>query len=69
MNVAFIVEINLDDLSDLAGTASEIEQDLNNSGFEIISVKPWKGPSLELPGQPIVPQTTQQTTQPIEPIL
>lgn len=68
MNVAFIAELNLDDLSDLAGTASEIEQDLNNAGFEVISVTPWKRPSLLQPGQPSVPTTTQTTNQ-IEPIV
>jgi predicted CoA-binding protein len=68
VNVAFITEVNLDDLSDLAGTASEIEQDLNNAGFEVISVKPWARPSLKLPGEASVP-TTNQTTNQIEPIL
>jgi hypothetical protein len=68
MNVAFIAEVNLDDLSDLAGTAREIEQDLSNAGFEVISVKPWARPSLKLPGETTVP-TTQPTTNQIEPII
>lgn len=68
MNVAFIAEINLDDLSDLAGTAGDIEQDLVNAGYEVVKVAPWQRPSLLQPGQPAVP-TTNQTTQPIEPIV
>lgn len=65
MNVAFICQINLDDLSDLPGTSAEIEQAINNAGFDVVSVKPWQRPSLLQPGQPSVPTTTQ----PIEPIL
>jgi hypothetical protein len=68
MNVTFLVDINLDDLSSLADTASDIEQDLSNAGYEVNGVKPWQRPSLLQPGQPAVP-TTNQTTQPIEPII
>ena len=67
MNVAFIAQINLDDLSDLPGVSREIQEDLTNSGFEVVSVAPWQRPSLEQPGAPAVPTTTQQQT--IEPIL
>jgi hypothetical protein len=62
MNVTFIVTINLDDTSDLPGTAAEIEDDLNNSGFEVTMVHAWARPSLTLAGPlPNVPTTTQQT--------
>ena len=61
MNVAFIVTINLDDLSDLPGVAGEIEDDLSN--FEVVSVAPWARPSLQQTVGPIPgPTTTQQPT-------
>ena len=59
MHVTFLIAINLDDLSDLPGVAQEINDDLNQSGFEVLSVAPWARPAL----QPIVPTQTQ--TQPI----
>jgi hypothetical protein len=59
MNVTFIVTINLDDTSDLPGTAAEIEDDLNNSGFEVTAVHAWARPSLAV-APPTVPTTTQQ---------
>jgi hypothetical protein len=62
MNVAFIVQINLDDLSDLPGTSREIQEDLNNAGFEVVQVKPWQRPSLELGGTNLFsPEPTQPT--------
>ena len=71
MNVAFIAEVNLDDLSNLPDQAREIEESLTNAGFEVISVAPWKRPSLEVGGGGYgtnVPTTTQTTNQ-IEPIV
>ena len=62
MNVAFIATVNLDDLSDLAGVAQEINDDLAQSGFEVISVAAWARPALAQVA-PTVP-TTQ--TQPIQ---
>jgi hypothetical protein len=59
MNVTFLTTINLDDLSGLADTARDIEQDLSNAGYEVISVAPWQRPSLET--------AVPTTTQPIEP--
>jgi hypothetical protein len=69
MNVTFLANINLDDLSSLADTARDIEEDLSNAGYEVISVAPWQRPSLQLPGETAVPTTTNQTTQTIEPIV
>lgn len=57
MNVAFIVNLNLDDLSDLQGVAQEINDDLSQAGFEVVQVAPWQRPSL----QAAVPITTQPT--------
>lgn len=55
MNVTFLVEINISDLSDLPGIADEIESDL--SDFEVISVKPWARPA----GNPLaaIPNITE----------
>jgi hypothetical protein len=62
MNVTFLVSINLDDLSSLPDIASEIEADLSESGFEVISVAPWARPALQQQGVLPMSQTTQQTT-------
>jgi hypothetical protein len=63
MNVAFITVLNLDDLSDLPGVATEINDDLTQSGFEVISVQPWARPSTApttaVPTQPITITPTQ----------
>jgi hypothetical protein len=64
MNVAFIVQLNLDDLSNLPDVSREIQEDLNNAGFEVTKVAPWQRPSIKLggtdlfnPGQPTTPTT------------
>lgn len=57
MNVTFLVALNLDDVSSLADISNEINDDLSNSGFEVVSVQPWARPSVTT-----VPITT---TQPI----
>ena len=63
MTVAFIVQINLDDLSGLPDVAAEIVDDLSGAGFDVIDVQPWKRPSLVQQGSllptTIVPQTNQ----------
>lgn len=55
MNVTFLVEINIQDLSDLVGVADEIEHDL--ADFDVVSVKPWARPS----GNPLaaIPNLTE----------
>lgn len=44
MTVTFLVELNLDDTTDLANISGDIEEDLQNN-FEVISVKPWARPT------------------------
>lgn len=66
VNVAFILTINLDDLSDLPGQSAEISDHLNDLGFNVVSCAPWRRPSLEQGGIPLEQPTTTQ--QPIEPI-
>lgn len=44
MNVTFLVEISLDDLSSITTVADEINDDLSAT-FEVVSVKPWARPS------------------------
>ena len=58
MNTAFIVIINLDDLSDLPGVAAEISDDLSASGFEVTAVHAWARPALTTN----VPTTQTPTT-------
>jgi hypothetical protein len=64
MNVAFIVQINLDDLSNLPDVSREIQEDLNNAGFEVVQVKPWQRPSLQVGGTPLFSSEQTQPQQP-----
>jgi hypothetical protein len=70
MDVAFITTLVLDDLSDLPGLALDLQDALEQSGFEVKSVTPWARPALQQQG--VLPmsqnQTTQQTTNQ-EPVL
>lgn len=69
MRVTFLATVNLDDLSDLPGVAQEISDDLQQSGFEVVSVAPWARPSLQQAVGPTIGPTTTQTTQTNEPIV
>jgi hypothetical protein len=71
VNVAFIVQINLDDLSNLPDVSREIQDDLNNAGFEVTKVAPWQRPSLKLGGSNLFTPTPEQPTteQNINPIV
>ena len=72
MNVAFIVNIDLDDLSSLADVAADIQDDLEEKGYEVKSVAPWARPALTQGGTaPLLPNvpTQQQQTNENEPIL
>lgn len=69
MNVAFIVQIDLDDLSSLADTAREIGQDLTDAGFDVKKVAPWQRPSIQLGGTPLFSPEQPQEPKQIEPIL
>jgi len=62
MDVTFLVAVRLDTLEDLPAVAQEINDDLSQSGFDVISVAPWQRPSLTAVA-PIVP-TTETQTQP-----
>lgn len=65
MNVAFIVTIRLDELGDLQGIALEINDAVENTGFEVLSVEPWARPTLAQGASPLqaVPTTQQQTNE------
>jgi hypothetical protein len=68
MDVTFLATVNLDDLSDLPGVAQEINDDLTQSGFEVVQVAPWARPTLAQ-GTPTLqtPNVPTQTQQPIIP--
>jgi hypothetical protein len=58
---AFIVKLDVEDISTLQDTAMDIEDDLAAKGHLVISVAPWKGhgivaapPTPVLPSPPIV---------------
>lgn len=56
MTVTFLVELNLQDLSNLAGISEELLDDLSEN-FDVISVKPWARPT----GNPLaaIPNLTE----------
>ncbi len=45
-SAAFIVTLNVDDLNQLEQTAERIHDELDNSGFDVVEVKPWQHPTL-----------------------
>lgn len=44
MTVTFLLEVNLDTISDLIGTSEDIAHHLS-SAYDVISVKPWSRPA------------------------
>jgi hypothetical protein len=67
-DVAFITTLKLDDLSDLPGIAQEISDDLQQGGFDVVTVVPWQRPSLQQPAVGGLANPTVPTqTQPINP--
>lgn len=60
MNVTFLLNLNLDDLSDLNGVANEIEDDLS-AHFTVNSVKPWARPAATPTANPLttIPPITE----------
>lgn len=59
MNAAFIVKLDVGDVSTLADTAADIEDDLAAKGYLVISVMPWRRRGLVLPTA-LQPPPTQQ---------
>lgn len=59
MNAAFIVKLDVGDVSTLANTAADIEDDLASKGYLVISVKPWRRQGMVLPAA-LQPPPTQQ---------
>ena len=51
MNVTFLVEIDLDDITRINDTAQEILEDLSDNHL-VLSVKPWARPTAPIPVQP-----------------
>ena len=65
-DVAFIATLRIDDLSTLADVAADIQDDLEEKGYDVKSVAPCARPALTQGGinpLPNVPTTNQQTTQ------
>lgn len=76
MTVTFLVAIKLNDLSTLSDTAADIEDDLNEAGYEVDSVKPWARPATGTPPvnplaalPSMLPTPTENQTQTQNPIL
>jgi hypothetical protein len=68
MTVAFILKVNLDDLSDLEGVAADIGDTVSEAGFEVQDVQPWARPSITQGVLPttITPTITTPTINPNE---
>lgn len=45
--VTFLVAVNIDDVSVLTETALNINDDLTQSGHDVVSVKPWARPTVQ----------------------
>lgn len=48
MTATFLVTLNLEDAAAIPQYALDIEDDLSESGYDIVDVKPWARPSLGL---------------------
>ena len=63
MTVTFLVALNLDDITALAETATDIEDALAGH-FNIVSVKSWARPTSQTPFQSLPPLIEPTTNQP-----
>lgn len=50
--VTFLLKLNIDDVSQIPGTAEDLAQDLEHSGHDVVSVVPWARPSNPLLANP-----------------
>lgn len=60
MTVTFLVALDLDDISTLSDVALDLQDDLEQAGHSVESVKPWARPTAEpIPSIPslVVPPT------------
>jgi hypothetical protein len=48
MTAAIIVTLEIDDVTQLPLIAEEIHDELFEAGYDVVTVKPWNRPSLEL---------------------
>jgi hypothetical protein len=53
MTVTFLVALQLDDVSTIADVAADIQDDLEQTGHTVESVKPWARPTLQAGGNPL----------------
>jgi len=49
MTATFLLAINLDDAADLMGMAEQIQEELNEEGYDVTSVKPWDRAAVVAP--------------------
>lgn len=48
MKVAFIVNLDIPDSDSLAGVAETITESLADEGLQVLSVKPWARPGMDM---------------------
>lgn len=61
MHVAFILKLEISDVSAIPGTAEDLEQDLTNAGHDVISCVPWARPTAPTLANPLLmPQSPSQ---------
>lgn len=56
MKVTFLVELELDDISNLPGIALELSEDLQAADYQVSSVKPWQRQDMPTFDQLFPPQ-------------
>lgn len=63
---AFIVKVDLDDISQLADDAIDIENACDKAGIPVVSVVPWRGHGMIGDQTPnLIPPITPETQSPI----
>jgi hypothetical protein len=53
MTATFLVAIDVDEDADLAGFAEQISEELTDSGYDVISCRPWDRAAMAMPQQAV----------------
>jgi hypothetical protein len=71
MLVTFLVALDLSDISTLTETALDIQDDLEQAGHSVESVKPWARPSAQTSSSPLsaLPNLVEPPAEPTPPAL
>ncbi len=53
MTATFLVAIDVEEGADLAGFAEQVSEELTDSGYDVVSCRPWDRAALAMPQQPV----------------